>query len=99
MRELKRIGDRVENAAAFESLHRLQFCVQLACVLDLFSRKIVGWAISDSLETPLVSRALRNAIQSRRPDTTKLLHHSDRGCHMPVATIKRFSIQSASRAR
>ena len=54
--------------------------VYLACVLDPFSRKIVGWAISDSLETPLVSRALRNAIQSRRPDTTKLLHHSDRGC-------------------
>lgn len=54
--------------------------VYLACVLDLFSRKIVGWAISNSLETPLVSQALRNAIESRRPDTTKLLHHSDRGC-------------------
>ena len=53
--------------------------IYLACVLDLFSRKIVGWAISNSLETPLVSRALRNAIHSRRPDTTQLLHHSDRG--------------------
>lgn len=53
--------------------------VYLACVLDLFSRKIVGWTISKSLETPLVSQALRNAIHSRRPDTTKLLHHSDRG--------------------
>lgn len=53
--------------------------VYLACVLDLFSRKIVGWAISNSLETPLVSQALRNAIHSRRPDTTQLLHHSDRG--------------------
>ena len=54
--------------------------VYLACVLDLFSRKIVGWSISNSLETPLVSKALQNAIDSRRPDTTKLLHHSDRGC-------------------
>jgi len=54
--------------------------VYLACVLDLFSRKIVGWSISDSLETPLVSKALLNAIESRRPDTTQLLHHSDRGC-------------------
>jgi putative transposase len=54
--------------------------VYLACVLDLFSRKIVGWSISDSLETPLVSKALLNAIESRRPDTSQLLHHSDRGC-------------------
>lgn len=54
--------------------------VYLACVLDLFSRKIVGWSISNSLETPLVTRALHNAIESRRPDTTQLLHHSDRGC-------------------
>ena len=54
--------------------------VYLACVLDLFSRKIVGWSISDSLETPLVNKALLNAIESRRPDTTQLLHHSDRGC-------------------
>ena len=54
--------------------------VYLACVLDLFSRKIVGWSISDSLETSLVSKALLNAIESRRPDTSQLLHHSDRGC-------------------
>ena len=54
--------------------------VYLAAVLDLFSRKIVGWSISDSLATSLVSQALRNAIQSRRPDCSQLLHHSDRGC-------------------
>jgi len=54
--------------------------VYLAVIIDLFSRKVVGWAISESLATPLVSEALRKAIESRRPDTTKLLHHSDRGC-------------------
>ena len=54
--------------------------VYLASVLDLFSRKIVGWAISDSLATPLVCEALRNAIEARRPDTRQLLLHSDRGC-------------------
>src|SRR6056297_831108 len=54
--------------------------VYLAVVVDLFSRKVVGWAMSDSLATPLVSEALRNAIESRRPDCGKLLHHSDRGC-------------------
>lgn len=54
--------------------------VYLAVVLDLFSRKAVGWAIGDSLETELVSTALRHAIEARRPDGAKLLHHSDRGC-------------------
>jgi len=54
--------------------------VYLAAVLDLFSRKVVGWAISDSLATPLVAEALRRAIESRRPVGGELLHHSDRGC-------------------
>lgn len=54
--------------------------VYLAVVLDLFSRKVVGWAIGDSLATPLVSAALRQAIEIRRPDGARLLHHSDRGC-------------------
>ena len=54
--------------------------VYLAVVLDLFSRKVVGWALSDSLATELVSTALRQAIESRRPVGKELLHHSDRGC-------------------
>lgn len=52
----------------------------LAVVIDLFSRKVVGWSIDDSLETGLVSGALRQAIECRRPDGSQLLHHSDRGC-------------------
>ena len=54
--------------------------VYLAVVLDLFSRKAVGWALDPSLETELVSTALRRAIEARRPDGSQLLHHSDRGC-------------------
>lgn len=54
--------------------------VYLAAVIDLFSRKVVGWSLSDSLETPLVSAALRNAIEKRSPQRGELLHHSDRGC-------------------
>ncbi|MEZ6073142.1 MAG: IS3 family transposase [Pirellulales bacterium] len=54
--------------------------VYLAASVDLFSRKVVGWAMSDSLATPLVSTALRRAIESRRPHPGELLHHSDRGC-------------------
>ena len=54
--------------------------VYLAVVLDLFSRKVVGWALSTSLATELVAQALRQAIESRRPNGHQLLHHSDRGC-------------------
>jgi putative transposase len=53
--------------------------VYVAVVLDLFSRKVVGWSIGDSLATPLVADALRQAIESRRPVGRELLHHSDRG--------------------
>lgn len=54
--------------------------VYLAVVLDLFGRKVVGWSIGTSLATELVSEALRLAIENRRPEGKKLLHHSDRGC-------------------
>ncbi len=53
--------------------------VYLAAVLDLFSRKIVGWSMNTSLSTGLVSDALRHAIEARQP-SPGLLHHSDRGC-------------------
>jgi putative transposase len=54
--------------------------VYLAVVLDLFSRKVVGWALSNSLATELVSEALHQAVETRRPAGRDLLHHSDRGC-------------------
>jgi putative transposase len=50
----------------------------LAAVMDLYSRKIVGWATSHSLETSLVKEALQQALVDRRP-AAGLLHHSDRG--------------------
>jgi len=53
--------------------------VYLAVVLDLFSRKVVGRAISDRFATPLISPALRNAVELRKPDQNGLLHHSNRG--------------------
>jgi putative transposase len=54
--------------------------VYLAVVIDLFSRKVVGWSLSDSLATPLVGAALRQAVETRGPARGELLHHSDRGC-------------------
>ena len=52
--------------------------VYLAAVMDLCSRKIVGWFVSRSLETDLVKEALKQALVVRRP-APGLLHHSDRG--------------------
>jgi transposase InsO family protein len=51
----------------------------LAIVLDLHSRKVVGWAFARSLHTALPLAALRMALGRRRP-ARGLLHHSDRGC-------------------
>jgi putative transposase len=50
----------------------------LAGILDLYSRKLVGWAMSDRIDTPLVLKALAMACLHRQP-TAKLLFHSDRG--------------------
>jgi transposase InsO family protein len=50
----------------------------LAAVMDLFSRKIVGWAMRDHMQVELASAALTMAIQQQRPQDG-LIHHSDRG--------------------
>jgi transposase InsO family protein len=52
--------------------------VYLAAVMDLYSRRIVGWSLGTSLETSLVTEALSRAQKERRP-APGLLHHSDRG--------------------
>ena len=50
----------------------------LAVVMELYSRKIIGWAMSGTMHTDLVSRALRMAIGDRQP-AAGLILHSDRG--------------------
>ena len=50
----------------------------LAVVLDVWSRRIVGWAIEPHLKTELVLSALNMALAQRRPQA--VIHHSDRGC-------------------
>jgi putative transposase len=53
--------------------------VYLAVVMDLFSRAIVGWALSAVIDRKLVIAALEEALHRRCP-APGLLHHSDRGC-------------------
>jgi putative transposase len=52
--------------------------IYLAAVMDLYSRKIVGWSLGYNLQTSLVEEALQQALALRRP-AAGLLHHSDRG--------------------
>lgn len=50
----------------------------LATILDLFTRKIVGWATSDRMKTELITKALWRAIKDARP-SIGVIFHSDRG--------------------
>lgn len=50
----------------------------LAIVLDLYSRRIIGWAVSDRMKKDLALTALKRAIAIRRPPRG-VIHHSDRG--------------------
>ena len=50
----------------------------LAIVIDLYSRRIVGWSIDKQMTTSLVKRALMMAFNLRQPEKG-LVHHSDRG--------------------
>jgi putative transposase len=60
----------------------------LAVILDLFSRKAVGWAMRDHLRTELPLAALTMAVQRQRP-APGLLHHSDRGSQYASAEYRK----------
>ncbi len=62
----------------------------LAVFLDLFSRKVVGMSMGESLETTLVVRALKQAV-CHRGVHEGLMHHSDRGCQYTSKEFKEIS--------
>jgi putative transposase len=51
----------------------------LSVILDVFSRRVVGWSMQDHLRTELVLAALEMAVSKRQPEAG-LIHHSDHGC-------------------
>jgi len=61
----------------------------LAVLLDLYSRRVVGWAMGPRLTVDLAERALTMALANRAP-TAGLLHHSDRGCQYAAASYQRI---------
>ena len=61
----------------------------LSVVIDLFSRKLVGWSMSDDLKASGVAEALQMAVARRRPGPDAgLLHHSDRGVQYACARYR-----------
>ena len=63
--------------------------INLAVVIDLCSRKIIGWALADSLRTELVSNALNQALSSRHT-AAGLIFHSDRGSQYGSAAYRQI---------
>jgi transposase InsO family protein len=61
----------------------------LAVVLDLFSRRLVGWAMGSTFDETLGEQALSMALTQRKP-APGFLHHSDRGCQYPSEAYQRF---------
>lgn len=59
----------------------------LAIILDLFSRKVVGWAMLEHMDTALVETALHMALRTRQPNAP-LLHHSDQGSQYTSAAYQ-----------
>ena len=74
----------------------------LAIILDLFSRKIIGWSVSDKPDTALVIAALSQALVTRSYVHGQLMFHSDQGCQYTSGELRRFLrergiVQSMSR--
>lgn len=73
----------------------------LAVVLDLFSRKVVGWSLGTRLDGELACRALQSAFEARRPDGS-VLFHSDQGVEFACSAFRTLLAQhggSASMSR
>jgi len=92
--------NRLERAFTAEAPDRKWCCdityvpteegwLYLAAVIDLCSRRIVGWAMADHLRAELCLEALSMAIQRRRP-AAGLLHHSDRGVQYACDAYRLF---------
>jgi Transposase and inactivated derivatives len=65
----------------------------LAAVMDLFSRKIVGWAMSERMTSDLAIAAIKMAIKRRKP-SKGLIHHSDRGVQYASSPYRKILKQN-----
>jgi putative transposase len=70
-------------------LWTLEGWLYLAVILDLFSRRVVGWALNERLERKLALEAMHMALARRQP-AQGLLHHSDRGSQYASTEYQRL---------
>jgi hypothetical protein len=87
--------------ADFSYLRCWEGVVFFSFVIDVYSRKVVGWQFAGHMRTTLVLDALRMALSTReRVEEVRLTHHSDRGSQTPVnicpATTRRRSLITTS---
>jgi putative transposase len=83
----------------FTYIETQQGWLYLAVVLDLYSRRVIGWSMRQTMDTELVLAALRMALRDRQP-AAGVLHHSDQGsqytadtyCAMPTAALAQLSM-------
>lgn len=90
-REFEAEGSNEKWVADITYIPTREGWLYLAAVLDLYSRKIVGWAMSPRVTADLVEDALRMALYERQPDRG-LLHHSDRGSQYASDQIRRILV-------
>lgn len=76
--------------------------VYLAVILDLFSRRVIGWAISKNIDADLAVSALSMAIERRKPKPG-VIHHSDRGvqylCKKYIAVLRQHEFRISNSAK
>jgi putative transposase len=70
----------------------------LAAVMDLSSRRIIGWSMSSRITSQLSLDALHMALLRRNPKPDTLLHHSDRGIHYACKSYQKLLRQKAIQA-
>lgn len=70
----------------------------LAAVMDLCSRRIIGWSMSSRITSQLSLDALRMALSRRDPKAKALLHHSDRGIHYACKAYQQLLRQKGIQA-
>jgi putative transposase len=88
-RRFEAAGPNRKWAADFTYLWTAQGWLYLAVVIDLYSRKVVGWSMSASMTSALVIDALTMALW-RRGKPTELLHHSDQGSQYTSEDFQRL---------
>ena len=96
-RDLKVTGINHLWVADITYIQLLKEFVFLAVIIDVFSRRCIGWELSRHIDTDLTLNALRNAFRTRKGDDLKsLIHHSDQGVQYAskeyVDCLKRYGI-------